>query len=452
MKQSFNFYAVTYGCRVNQYETQAIREWWQSLGGQETEDPAQAEVILVASCAVTAEAVSDARQMTRKLGRLNPSARIFAAGCAASAEPQDFALPGVAAVIPQTEKYVLLQGHPLEMTDFSVPAGADRRYPPFAIQRFKRARPVVKVQDGCSQGCAYCIVPLTRGSARSRSVADILAETHRLLDAGYREIMISGVNLRQFHADSGDGHNFWSLLRRMNTEFSADWKGRARFRLSSLDPAQVTGSECLETLEQCDMVCPQLHLSLQSGSPSVLQRMGRSPYSPESVAQSVTALGRFWPVMGLGADILMGFPAETQAEVEETLAMLASLPMTYAHVFPYSPRPGTRAAVLPGQLSRQERQEHAALVRALIAEKHTAFLQRQLSIPVMQIAFDGEDARHGNNEWYADCRLEDPKTFCRKGHELVRAVPVRVDGNMLIVRSDSKSESETPTLVCKEKE
>ena len=308
MEGTFRFNAVTYGCRVNQYETQAIREWWQSLGGVETDEPAEADVILIDSCAVTAEAVSDARQMARKLGRLNTRARIFAAGCASSSNPADFVLPGVVAVIPQREKYVLLSGHPMTMTDFSVPEQDRPRFAPFSIRFFRRARPVVKVQDGCSPGCAYCIIPLTRGPARSRPVEEILAETRRLLEAGYREIMISGVNLRQFHADSGDGKNFWSLLRRMDAEFSPEWAGRARFRLSSLEPAQVTVDECLETLEGCRMLCPHLHLSLQSGSMAVLRRMGRSPYSPESVAEAVEKMRRFWPVMGAGGRHSHGVP------------------------------------------------------------------------------------------------------------------------------------------------
>ncbi len=433
MEKTFTFHAVTYGCRVNQYETQAIREWWQSLGGTETDDPAEADAVLVDSCAVTAEAVSDARQMTRRLGRLNPRARIFAAGCAASAEPGDFDLPGVAAVIPQRDKFVLLRGHPLEMTDFSVAEEERPRFAPFSIGSFRRARPVVKVQDGCSQGCAYCIIPLTRGPARSRPVDEILAETARLLHAGYREIMISGVNLRQFHADGADGRNFWSLLRRMDAEFSPEWQGRARFRLSSLEPAQVTDAEALETLEASRMVCPHLHLSLQSGSMAVLRRMGRSPYSPEGVAEAVGNMRRFWPVMGLGADILMGFPGESEAETEETLAMLRALPMTYAHVFPYSVRPGTRAAVMQNQLPKKVRQEHAARVRALMAEKHREFLQAQLAQPLMKVAFDSADARHGNNEWYADCRMEDDGQV-RRDHELVDGVPVRVEGNLIMVR------------------
>ena len=447
LKRNFKFYMITYGCRVNQYETQSIREWWLSLGGTETEDPAEADVMLVDSCAVTAEAVADARQMVRKLGRVNPGARIFAAGCAATAAPGDFReLPGVAAVIPQVQKFVLLNGHPLDMADFSTPGGeegAARCFAPFSISAFKRARPVIKVQDGCSQGCAYCIIPLTRGPSRSRPVDDIVAEAHRLLASGHREILLSGVNLRQFHSGSGDGRNFWSLLRRLDAELAPEWAGRARFRLSSLDPAQVTGAmgaECLETLEGCRMLCPQLHLSLQSGSPTVLARMGRSPYSPESIAESVAKMRAFWPVMGLGADILMGFPGETEAETEETLAMLRTLPMTYAHVFPYSERPGTRAAAML-QLPKKVRQEHAARVRNLIAEKKAAFLEEQLLLPLMWAAFDSADARHGNNEFFVDCRMESPETLgdgpsrpSAPGHELIKVKPLRIERNLLIVR------------------
>lgn len=428
----FTFYAVTFGCKVNQYETQAIREYWQSLGGVEQEEPQGAQVILIASCAVTAEAVSDARQLTRKLARLCPQARIFAAGCASSAEPQDFSGQGVI-VVPQNQKYVLLQRHPLwgERAAWSAPPLSV--YPPFAIARYKRSRPVLKVQEGCSQGCTYCIVPLTRGPARSRPTEDILAEARRLLASGCREIMLSGVNLRQYHAEGADGKNFWSLLRFLEKSLAPEWQGRARLRISSLDPAQAIGQECLETLEACRLLCPHLHLSLQSGSPAVLKRMHRSPYAPEDIAQAVQAMRRFWPVMGLGADFLMGFPGESEAETEETLNLARALPLTYAHVFPYSRRPGTVAASLPCQLPRQLRQEHAARVRALVAEKQARFLQEQLEQTVMRVAFDGGEGRHGNNEWYADCRLEQG-TAQGFGRELAPCAPLRVEGKTLVVR------------------
>ncbi|MBR4423231.1 MAG: MiaB/RimO family radical SAM methylthiotransferase, partial [Mailhella sp.] len=383
MKKNFKFFIRTYGCRVNQYESQSIRERWLALGGEETGSPQEADVILVSTCAVTAQAVSDARQDVRQLAALG-APRLIVAGCAASAEPGDFAFPGVSALIPQKSKHALLAVHPLASDPVPDADGA-WSYPPFGICAFVRSRPVVKVQDGCSQGCAYCIVPLTRGPSRSRPAESVEAEVRRLLNAGYRELTLSGINLRQYHAEGGHGRDFWALLRHLDAVFSPAWQGRARFRLSSLDPAQVAGAEGLETLEQCRMVCPHLHLSLQSGSPSVLRRMGRSPYSPEGIAGAVAAMKRFWPLMGLGADILMGFPGETDAEVEETLAMVRALPLTYAHVFPYSPRPGTRAAALPGQLGKRAKQEHALAVRTLAAAKRQEFLLGLLSRRTMLV-------------------------------------------------------------------
>ncbi len=430
MKEHFKFFIRTYGCRVNQYESQSIREHWLALGGEETVSARDADVILVSTCAVTAQAVSDARQDVRHLSALG-APRLIVAGCAASAEPADFAFPGVSAVIPQKSKHALLGVHPLEADNFPG-AESTRAYPPFHIHSFVRSRPVVKVQDGCSQGCAYCIVPLTRGPARSRSAEDVADEVGRLLDAGYRELTLSGINLRQYHAGGGHGSDFWTLLRHIDGTFAPEWQGRARFRLSSLDPAQVTGAEGLETLEGCRMVCPHLHLSLQSGSPSVLRRMGRSPYSPEGIAGAVTAMQRFWPVMGLGADILMGFPGETDAEVEETLAMVRSLPLTYAHVFPYSPRPGTRAAALAGQLDKHTKQEHAFAVRELTEAKRRLFLRQLSSMRVMHVAFDGGGSAHGVNEWYADCRMEGGAVPA--GHGLVPCEPVRAEDACLAVR------------------
>lgn len=230
-----------------------------------------------------------------------------------------------------------------------------REYPPFCIDSFRRARPVLKVQDGCSHCCTYCIVPLTRGPSCSRSPDAVIEEAERLLRAGYREIMISGINLRQYRAN---GVNFWKLLRQVDSLLAPEWAGRARLRLSSLEPAQLD-TEGLETLEACTLLCPHLHLSLQSGSPAVLARMGREHYVPERVEEAIGRVRSFWPDFGLGADILMGFPGESEKEMQETIDMAGSLPFTYAHVFPYSVRPGTRAASLPGQLPRSLRQEHA---------------------------------------------------------------------------------------------
>ncbi len=421
----FRFHIVTFGCKVNQYESQAVREHWLSLGGVEAAKEA-ADCLLVAACAVTAEAVSDARQLARKWRRDYPAARVIVTGCAAEAAPQDFE---GALVVPQHAKARLVCEHPLTMT--AEGEAENSGFPPFRISGFERARPVLKVQDGCSHGCAYCIVPLTRGPARSRDAAEALDEARRLLAAGHREIMISGINLRQYRKD---GLNFWGLLRLLNNALEPEWRGTARLRLSSLDPAQLD-AEGLETLEACGLLCPHLHLSLQSGSPAVLRRMGRGHYRPEAIPDALGAIRRFWPLFGLGADILTGFPGESDEEAGESLRLVEALPLTYAHVFPWSSRPGTRAADMPDQLPKRVRQERAAAVRAAAEEKRRAFLREQAQRPFCLLALDSADVAdvtgqaagtlRGVNEYYVPCQLRHAAPG--RGHELIKARPLGVD-------------------------
>ena len=280
----WTFCILTFGCKVNQYESQSVREAWQRMDGAETDAPAEADVILLNTCAVTANAVTDARQAVRRLQREAPGVPVVIAGCAAEvARKQLAALPGVLRVVEQDHKSRLLDAPPLVLfaeeaagsaTPFpSSPAEAaaraatrDRTFPPFHIDGFRRARPVLKVQDGCSHGCAYCIVPLTRGPARSRPPKDCLAEMRRLLEAGYREIMISGINLRQYAMRDEGCRDFWDLLSYLDRELAPEWGSGARadparFRISSVEPAQLT-ERGIATLAETRMVCPHLHLSL----------------------------------------------------------------------------------------------------------------------------------------------------------------------------------------------
>jgi MiaB/RimO family radical SAM methylthiotransferase len=425
--KKFAFQIHTFGCKVSQYESQAIREHWLELGGYEEDAPSRADVILVASCAVTAEAVADARQAVRRLGRQAPQARVVVSGCAADAAREDFRLPGVRAVIPQIHKGRLLSFHPLDIDSAMAGGPPDASFPPFRIAGFRRARPILKVQDGCSQGCAYCIVPLARGPSRSREPGEIMDEARRLLAAGYREIVVSGINLRQYRYGR---ENFWKLLRQLETGLAPRWAGRARLRLSSLDPAQLD-AEGLECLEACRLLCPHLHLSLQSGSPSVLRRMRRDPLQPERMPDVMAAVRRFWPVFGLGADILTGFPGETADETEDTLAMLAGLPLTYAHVFPWSPRPGTEAAGMPDALPKGLRQERAAMARAVVEPKRRAFLRAQAALPEFRLALDGKGSVRGVNEYYAPCRVEGEISL--PGGALLPVRPVEARGDHLVV-------------------
>ncbi len=267
-------------------------------------------------------------------------------------------------------------------------------------------------------------MPYTRGKARSRPLKESLAELGRLFEAGFCEIMISGINLRQYSADKLD---FWGFLRRVEREFGAEWKGRARIRLSSLEPAQLN-DEGLETLAESSLLCPHLHLSLQSGSPGVLQRMGREHYTPEYMAEQISKIKSFWNTFGLGADFLMGFPAETEAELAETLALVKALPFTYAHVFPFSARKGTKAENLQGQLEKHVKQEHAQKVRAEIDAKKKHFLSAMLEKKEMRLSLD-VGTKSGWNEFYVACRLESaPQT-----RELLAVKPVRVENSVLYV-------------------
>lgn len=384
------FFLETFGCKVNQYESQALREAWQALGGVETTDPARAAWIVLNTCAVTGQAVSDARQAVRRLHRLAPEAGIVVSGCSATAAGTELAaLPGVVAVIPQADKERLLTGPPVSgIADGNEPVLPPGHFSAFHIRAFTRARPVIKVQDGCTHRCAYCIVPLMRGPSRSRPMAEVLAEAERLLSAGHRELMLSGINLHQYRVEDTHGRpaDFWDLTAYLDRALAPRWQGKARLRISSIDPAQL-GAKAEDTLAAARLVCPHLHLSLQSGSPSVLRRMHRGHYRPEIVLEQVRGMRAFWPLFGLGADILVGFPGESEAEHAATLALLDALPLSYGHVFPFSSRPGTAAALLP-DIPGPEKQRRAHEARAVVKAKQQHFLAHMLTLPELTVALD----------------------------------------------------------------
>ncbi len=408
------FYTTTLGCKINQYETQAIVEAWLAAGNVQVDTPQEAGLILVNSCAVTANAVADLRQTVRKLNRNSPQAQIIITGCAAQVLKEQLGeLPGVTRVVPQEDKKQLLGN--------SVAA--------FAINDYPRARAVVMVQDGCSHGCTYCIVPLARGPSKSRSVEEIEAEIARLLEVGFREIILSGVNLRQFGCDLPGKPLFWDLIDSLEKRFSG-WAGQARLRISSLEPGQL-GERALETLSSSRLVVPQLHISLQSGDPDVLRRMGRGHYSPELLLGFLEQLKTVWPVYGLGADILVGFPGETQAMFENTLEYVHRLPLSYAHVFPYSPRPDTPAKSMSNQVDLAEKKQRAAKIRAVASDKKRAFLEKIAGFERLDVVVQDEMGC-GVSQYYAPCRFTTP--VAAKPRSLVPAHPVGVEGTVVLVQ------------------
>ncbi len=423
-----SFYTATLGCKINQYETRSIAEAWAGDGGAvETGSPEEASLILVNSCAVTANAVADLRKTVRRLNRANPAAGIIVTGCAAQVMADELAaLPGVVRVVPQADKAELLAG-PGPDADVSVSPAA---FAPFSISGYSRARAVVKVQDGCSHRCTYCIVPLTRGPSVSREPDEVAAEVARLLEAGFRELVLSGINLRHYGRGLPGTTDFWDLLTHLNREFSPRWAGRARFRISSVEPGQLT-AKALDTLAGSPMVCPQLHLSLQSGDPDVLRAMGRGHYDPRCAVDFLKGLAEVWPVMGLGADLICGFPGEGEAGFENTMSLCRELPLTYAHVFPYSERPGTRAATMDSQVDVPERKARAERLRGLIGRKRRAFRERLLGLDHLDVLVQ-DGAGRGVSEYYAACRLTALPDGCGP-RSMVRGRPVGQDRGVVLV-------------------
>ncbi|MBI9112136.1 tRNA (N(6)-L-threonylcarbamoyladenosine(37)-C(2))-methylthiotransferase MtaB [Maridesulfovibrio ferrireducens] len=426
------FWITTLGCKINQYESESIRQRWEQMGFEQAANDVEAHEVVINSCAVTASALRDLRQLVRSINRRNPEADIIITGCAAQVFAGELAeLPGVSEVIPQDHKADLLKLDKLHDSEEKVEnSDGVTIFQPFEIKDYQRARAVVKVQDGCSHRCTYCIVPITRGPSVSRKIEDILSEIQRLLDAGFREMVISGINLSHYGREFKDRPDFWDLMERIEKEFGSEWGGRARLRISSLEPGQLK-DRAFEVFSSSKLICPQLHLSLQSGDYSVLKRMGRGHYKPQDALTFVEELTKIWPVFGLGADILTAFPGETEEEFNNTFEFCQKLPLSYAHVFPYSVRPGTVAAKMKGQLSGFIKKERGAKLRELVEEKKAEFLNKILGLNSLKVLF--QDKNKGICEFYSTCELENGFEGAVP-RELVKVVPIKILKDKLLVR------------------
>ena len=431
------FHIVTLGCKVNQYESQSLREAWLDRGMTEAPFAAGAAVVVVNSCAVTQKAVADVRAHIRRLHREAPEARIVVTGCAAATVGDSLAnLPGVVGLVGRKGKASLL-AHADTWLPPAATAPDKAPYPPFAIRGYTRSRAVLKIQDGCSHCCTYCIVPQARGPARTRPLHESLDEAGRLLHAGFGEIVISGINLRQY---GNKGHSFWDFVQALEERFAPDFAGRARFRISSLEPGQLD-DHALLVLGKSRLIAPHLHLSLQSGSPVVLERMGRGHYAPQAITDWLAALQDIWPLYGLGADLISGFPGETPAEHDQTLALVQALPLTYAHVFPYSRRPGTPAATMPDQVADPQKKARAASLRAIASSRKEAFLRQQAALPRLLVALEQDKGRAihtGVSEYYGDCEFIGPLPaglLSGHGATLVPARPLGLARGKILVEA-----------------
>ncbi len=365
------FAVVTFGCRVNQADSFAIERSLRAAGGCEA--PIEtADVVVVNSCSVTATADQGTRQAIRRIARTNAGARIVATGCYASRAADEVAvLPGVVAVVPNVEKEALA-ARILDTVDptTAVRFGAGDGACGALIRPGERGRTAytLRVQTGCDEACAYCIIPSTRGRGRSVPLPRVLDEVDQALDAGYRELQLTGVHLGSWGHDLTPPTSLVVLLRAL-----AAHRSDFLVRISSLEPMDCTPA-VVDLVTASPRFAPHFHLPLQHASDAVLRRM-RRPYTAAAYRAVVTDIRRRLPHAAIGADVVVGFPGETDADAAATLGFIRQSPLTYLHVFPYSDRPGTEAsgmaAKVPGGCIR-ERARAVREVGAALADRFRA--------------------------------------------------------------------------------
>ena len=346
-------FVETHGCRANQYDSEAVLELARRGGYEIVADAALADVVVINTCAVTAEAERDARKSVRRVARLNPVARTVVMGCSAALPASRAAL----SALPSVEQVVGGADVDVIAAALGVPAGS-------GTVRQQTVRAQLRVQDGCDEHCTFCATTLARGANRSRHPDAIVREAIALAEH-HPEIVITGTHIGAYGDDTGAA--LGALMQQLVRDVP-----RVRFRLSSIEATEV--DDALVELMASDpmRVAPHIHAPLQSGSDAILKRMGRHWYSARSYADAVERMARRFPVFGLGADVIVGFPGETDTDFEATVALVRQLPFTYLHVFGFSQRPGTAALRLEHAVPPAVASQRSATLRALSADKASA--------------------------------------------------------------------------------
>ena len=373
MSQTVAF--TTLGCRLNQVDTLQMQAALEAGGFRAVPSVAGADIVVVNTCTVTARAELSDRQAIRRAVRLSPQARVVVTGCWAQTNPAAIAgLDGVDLVVGNTDKARLptlledLLARPRSESRVEVADVGSARLLPVALLPHAngRARAFVKVQDGCQHRCAFCIVPFARGASRSLPPEVVEDQVRRLVAGGHPEIVLTGVDLGNYGADLRPRASLAALLGRLLGVGGLRW-----LRLSSILPSYFT-EDVLDIVTTAPTIAPHFHVPLQSGSDRVLRLM-RRPYTTATYRRVVDRLAAAHPRLGLGADVIVGFPGETEADFAATLALVEALPLSYLHVFPYSVRPGTAAARLPERVDGRTIAARARRLRELDAARRRAF-------------------------------------------------------------------------------
>jgi len=436
-----SFYVENFGCRATQADGAAIERQFEQRGFERADAPGQSEIVVLNTCTVTAAADQDARAAIRRIRRENPGCQIVVTGCYAQRAPQEVAsLPGVSHVIGNSHKRQLAEivvgSHPHHAvatgTHGFVPLSSltpDGQSEIFVSDIFAhtellappvfdgtgpgssndRTRPNLKVQDGCDNRCSFCVIPYVRGQSRSLALSQILNEMNALVNAGYREVVISGINLGRWGRDFDRPLHFETLVREI-----LDQTHLEKLRISSVEPMDWS-DELIHLVAGSPRIAKHAHVPLQSGSDRVLRAMHRK-YRPWHYREKVEKLRAAIPTAAIGADVMVGFPGETEADFNETRQLIEDLAFTYLHVFTYSGRPGTPAAALGEQVLVQIARERNRILRELAAEKKLAFMRSFVGKTVDAITlnvFDGKSTealtdnylklrlrgQHAANQW-----------------------------------------------------
>jgi len=422
---------VTLGCKVNQYETEYVREGLLGIGYEDAQDDDAAELCIVNTCTVTNEGDSKSRQTIRRLARKNPGAKIVVMGCYATRAPEEVAaLPGVSQVVTDKRELPDLLGR-FGVTD--IPTG---------ISGFgRRHRAYVKVQDGCLLRCSFCIIPHVRPNLTSRPMEHILDEVRRLVDRGYREVVLTGIHLGHYGVDwnrqlaLSEGvplappvpKDKWIRLSHLVRKI-AELPGDFRVRLSSIEATEVTRELIGVMADYPEKVAPHLHISMQSGSDSVLRRMRRR-WGSQRFIDRCRMFQEQLDRPAITTDIIVGFPGETDAEFQETIETSRAVGFSKIHIFPFSARRGTPAATMPNQVPKHVQQERCRELARVEAELRTQYYEQLIGkkLRVLIEANEG-DVWSGTSCRYATVEVDSPKA--REG-EFVDVLAEEVSGERI---------------------
>ena len=410
MKFSF----ITLGCKVNQYESQAMAELLENAGFSPALSGECPDIIVLNSCTVTATSDQKVRQLLRRARRNNPEAFLILTGCMPQAFPDTAShFEEADIVLGNSDRSSLLSAltsylsHHNRIVDIR-PYAAKDKFEALSVHEFhERTRAFVKIEDGCNRFCSYCIIPYARGRVRSKPLEELQRELTQLAQAGYQEVVLVGINLSAYGQDLG-------LHLCDAVECACGIEGIQRVRLGSLEPEQMD-PPVVERLSKQKKLCPQFHLSLQSGCDETLRRMNRH-YCSEEYEEIVKNLRRHFPNCSITTDIMVGFPGETEEEFSRSLAFAKRIGFAKAHIFCYSPRPGTKAAQEKSQIINAVKEKRSKKMSEVCQETRCQFLQNQIG-KQEQVLFETtchDDIYEGYTENYTPVRVHSPVSLCGK--------------------------------------